>query len=166
MINSVSIAFASEPSTTRISNRTNGARRTQSFWKPLVSSVRLRHPPASFFRTKRSSRSQARSVSHGFGIDGLACLVTNPTSRPEKINTNIYFYDTQGKRLIQVYDCSSAPEVNYTDSTIFIRFPVAPWLAGRSYYVTFDRGRPNRWSVHAALLLVLGVASGSGSCRE
>ncbi|UJR18699.1 hypothetical protein I4U23_005606 [Adineta vaga] len=65
-------------------------------------------------------------------------------NRPIRTGTYIYFWDaTLGGVLVQKYDCSWQSEVTYTNSTIVIRFPIAPWIPGHSYYVTFDGGVVN-----------------------
>jgi hypothetical protein len=61
-------------------------------------------------------------------------------ARSTRNGTNIYFTDSTTNTLVQAYDCSWAPEVTYTGFTIVIHFPVAPWIPGHSYYVTFDSG--------------------------
>ena len=70
-------------------------------------------------------------------IDVLANLRVD---RPNRNGTYIYFRDAATNGVVQSYDCGWAPEVTYTGYTIVIRLPVAPWIPGRSYYVTFDSG--------------------------
>ncbi|UJR16955.1 hypothetical protein I4U23_003853 [Adineta vaga] len=62
-------------------------------------------------------------------------------NRPTRNGTFIYFWDsTLGGTLVQKYDCGWEPEVTYTGFTVVIRFPVAPWIDGHFYYVTYDSG--------------------------
>ena len=70
-------------------------------------------------------------------IDVLANLRVD---RPTRNGTYIYFRNAATGAVVQSYDCGWAPEVTYTGFTIVIRFPVAPWIPGQSYYVTFDSG--------------------------
>ena len=70
-------------------------------------------------------------------IDVLANLRVD---RPTRNGTFIYFRNAATNAVVQQYDCGWAPEVTYTGFTIVIRFPVAPWVPGQSYYVTFDSG--------------------------
>ena len=70
-------------------------------------------------------------------IDVLANLRVD---HPNRNGTYIYFRDAATNGVVQSYDCGWAPEVTYTGYTIDIRLPVAPWIPGRSYYVTFDSG--------------------------
>ena len=70
----------------------------------------------------------------------IAVLANLRVDRPQRNGTNIYFRDAATNAIVQQYDCGWAPEVTYTGYTIVIRFPVAPWVPGRSYYVTFDSG--------------------------
>ncbi|CAF0805972.1 unnamed protein product [Adineta ricciae] len=66
---------------------------------------------------------------------------TKSVNRPTRNGTYIYFWDsTLGGTLVQKYDCGWEPEVTYTGFTTIIRFPVAPWIRGHFYYVTFDYG--------------------------
>ncbi|CAF1445970.1 unnamed protein product [Adineta steineri] len=66
---------------------------------------------------------------------------TKAVNRPTLNNTFIYFTDaTANNTLVQKFDCGWAPEVTYTGYTTVIRFPVAPWIPGHFYYVTFDSG--------------------------
>ncbi|CAF4134472.1 unnamed protein product, partial [Adineta steineri] len=52
-----------------------------------------------------------------------------------------YFTDaTANNTLVQKFDCGWDPNVIYTGYTTIIRFPVAPWIPGHFYYVTFDSG--------------------------
>ena len=68
-------------------------------------------------------------------------LASVSVTRPARLNTYIYFWDaTLGDLLVKKYDCSWESEVIYANTTIRIHFPVAPWVAGHSYYVTFDAG--------------------------
>ena len=70
----------------------------------------------------------------------ITVLAYNPVRRPNRNGTYIYFRDAATNAVIQRYDCGWEPEVTYTGYTIVVRFPVAPWVAGRSYYVTMDSG--------------------------
>ncbi|CAF1216213.1 unnamed protein product [Adineta steineri] len=66
---------------------------------------------------------------------------TKSVNRPTLNGTYIYFTDaTANNTLVQKFDCGWAPEVIYTGFTTIIRFPVAPWIPGHFYYVTFDSG--------------------------
>ncbi|CAF1325437.1 unnamed protein product [Adineta steineri] len=61
--------------------------------------------------------------------------------RPTLNGTYIYFTDaTANNTLVQKFDCGWDPNVIYTGYTTIIRFPVAPWIPGHFYYVTFDSG--------------------------
>ncbi|CAF1439557.1 unnamed protein product [Adineta steineri] len=59
---------------------------------------------------------------------------------PTRNSTYIYFNDATINTVVQSFDCGWAPEVTYTGSSVIIQFPVAPWIPGHSYYVTFDSG--------------------------
>lgn len=62
-------------------------------------------------------------------------------SRPNRNGTYISFWDsTNNNTLVQKYDCGWEPEVTYTGYVTVVRFPVAPWIPGHFYYVTFDSG--------------------------
>ncbi len=61
-------------------------------------------------------------------------------ARPTSNGTYIYFTDSTTNTTVQTYDCGWAPEVTFTGYTIVIAFPVAPWIPGHSYYVTFASG--------------------------
>ncbi|UJR12009.1 hypothetical protein I4U23_016187 [Adineta vaga] len=76
---------------------------------------------------------------------------TKSVSRPTRNGTYISFYDstTGSPTLVQQFDCGWQTEVTYTGLTVVIRFPVAPWIPGHSYYVNMDSG----------------VASGSEFCH-
>ncbi|CAF0831880.1 unnamed protein product [Adineta steineri] len=66
---------------------------------------------------------------------------TKSVNRPTLNNTFIYFTDaTANNTLVQKFDCGWDPNVIYTGFTTIVRFPVAPWIPGHSYYVTFDSG--------------------------
>ncbi|CAF1251765.1 unnamed protein product [Adineta steineri] len=65
---------------------------------------------------------------------------TMAAKRPSRNGTYIHFTDSTNNTVVQIYDCSSAPQVTYINFTIVIRFPVAPWIPGHSYFVTFDSG--------------------------
>ena len=67
-------------------------------------------------------------------------LATIRVDRPTRNGTFIYFRNAATNAVVQQYDCGWASEVTYTGFTIVIRFPVAPWVPGQSYYVTFDSG--------------------------
>ncbi|CAF0722780.1 unnamed protein product [Adineta steineri] len=74
---------------------------------------------------------------------------TSAVKRPSRIGTNIYFTDSTNNTVVQIYDCSSAPQVTFINSTIVISFPVAPWVPGHSYFVTFDSGVYERFFRHS-----------------
>jgi len=61
-------------------------------------------------------------------------------ARPTLNGTYIYFTDSTTNTTAAQFDCGYAPEVTFTGYTIVIIFPVAPWIAGHSYYVTFAYG--------------------------
>ncbi|CAF1422330.1 unnamed protein product [Adineta ricciae] len=54
------------------------------------------------------------------------------------VDTNITFWDSTNNSVAASFNCRIASEVTYIGFTISIRFPVAPWIEGHSYYVTFD----------------------------
>ncbi|CAF4028879.1 unnamed protein product, partial [Adineta steineri] len=74
---------------------------------------------------------------------------TSAVKRPSRTGTNIYFTDSTNNTVVQIYDCSSAPQVTFINSTIVISFPVAPWVPGHSYFVTFDSGVYERFFRHS-----------------
>jgi hypothetical protein len=61
-------------------------------------------------------------------------------ARPTSNGTYIYFTDSTINITVATFDCGYAPEVTFTGYTIVIIFPVAPWIPGHSYYVTFAYG--------------------------
>ncbi|CAF3953076.1 unnamed protein product [Adineta steineri] len=62
-------------------------------------------------------------------------------NRPTLNNTFIYFTDAANTtQPVAKFDCGWDPNVIYTGYTTIIRFPVAPWIPGHFYYVTFDTG--------------------------
>jgi len=61
-------------------------------------------------------------------------------ARPTLNGTYITFIDSTTNTTAAQYDCGWAPEVTFTGYTIVIIFPVAPWIPGHSYYVTFAYG--------------------------
>ncbi|CAF1238732.1 unnamed protein product [Adineta steineri] len=68
-------------------------------------------------------------------------IITPPYGSVQHRNgTFIYFNDATVNAVVQSFDCAWAPEVTYTDSSVIIQFPIAPWVPGHSYYVTFDSG--------------------------
>ena len=70
----------------------------------------------------------------------IIVLANLRVDRPTRNGTYIYFRDAATNAVVQRYDCGWESQVTYTGFTIVIRFPVAPWIPGRSYYVTFDSG--------------------------
>ncbi len=67
-------------------------------------------------------------------------LASISVARPTLNGTYIYFTDSTNNSIVQTFDCGWAPEVTFTGYTIVIIFPVAPWIPGHSYYVTFAYG--------------------------
>ena len=68
-------------------------------------------------------------------------LASVSVTQPTRLGAYIYFWDvTLGDLLVKKYDCSWKPELIYTNFTIRIHFPAAPWVSGHPYYVTFDTG--------------------------
>ncbi|CAF3865202.1 unnamed protein product [Adineta steineri] len=66
---------------------------------------------------------------------------TKAVNRPTLNNTFIYFTDAANTTTpVAKFDCGWDPNVIYTGYTTIIRFPVAPWIPGHFYYVTFDTG--------------------------
>ncbi|CAF0809855.1 unnamed protein product [Adineta steineri] len=66
---------------------------------------------------------------------------TKAVNRPTLNNTFIYFTDAANTtQPVAKFDCGWDPNVIYTGYTTIIRFPVAPWIPGHFYYVTFDTG--------------------------
>ncbi|CAF1381736.1 unnamed protein product [Adineta steineri] len=66
---------------------------------------------------------------------------TKSVNRPTLNNTFIYFTDAANTtQPVAKFDCGWDPNVIYTGFTTIVRFPVAPWIPGHSYYVTFDSG--------------------------
>ncbi|CAM4803939.1 unnamed protein product [Rotaria magnacalcarata] len=75
---------------------------------------------------------------------------------PTHNGTYIHFTDSTSNTLVQSYDCGSAPEITYTGFTVVIRFPIAPWTIGHSYYVTFDSG-PESAPIASSLFWVFNI---------
>ncbi|CAF4482311.1 unnamed protein product [Rotaria socialis] len=65
---------------------------------------------------------------------------TKSVGRPTRNGTYIHFTDPTSNTLVQSYGCGWAPEFTYAEITVVIRFSIAPWTIGHSYYVAFDSG--------------------------
>ncbi|CAF1061879.1 unnamed protein product [Adineta steineri] len=66
---------------------------------------------------------------------------TKSVNRPTLNGTFIYFTDAANTtQPVAKFDCGWDPNVIYTGFTTIVRFPVAPWIPGHFYYVTFDSG--------------------------